>query len=345
MKINLFIAFLIVFILAAGSAKAQKQERNKQQYASLGDFSLESGQKIHDCKIGYRTYGKLNEDKSNTIIFPTWFTGTTKDLEKMVPGKIVDTLTYHLILIDALGNGVSSSPSNSSGQPRLKFPVFTIGDMVESQYKLLTDKMGIHHLSAVVGISMGGMQTFQWAVAYPKFMDKVVPIVGSPQLAASDLLLWNGELNAMEKDPAYLDGNYQQKPLLPGVTILHQFALTTPEYLYNNVSRDNFTKWLAKKESESVDWNDSRRQAEAMISHDIAKFVNGTLEDAAKLIQAKMLIIVAKQDHMVNPIPATRFAAMSNAGLFVFESNCGHLTPWCETKKLGTEVLTFLKDK
>ncbi|MCT2561211.1 alpha/beta fold hydrolase [Chryseobacterium herbae] len=342
MKITLFAAYLSILILAVSSGKAQKPGKNKQQYARLGDFNLESGQKIEDCKIGFRTYGKLNADRSNAVIFPTWFTGTTKELESMVPGKIVDTLAYHLILFDALGNGVSSSPSNSSKQARLQFPVFTIRDMVESQHQVLTGNMGIHHLEAVCGISMGGMQTFQWAVTYPELMNKIVSIVGSPQLTTSDLLLWNAELNAMERDPAYLNGNYEQKPLLPGVTMMHQFALTTPEYLSNAVSRDDFSKWLAKKESENMDWNDMHRQLEALKSHNIAKF-GGTLEQAAKEIKAKMLIIVSRQDHMVNPLPATRFAEMTNARLFVLEGNCGHIAPWCEAAEVRKTVQSFLK--
>jgi hypothetical protein len=85
------------------------------RFAELGDFRLVSGEVIHDCRLGYRTFGKLNAEKSNAVLFPTWFTGTTENLVGLIgPGKLVDP--------DALGNGVSSSPSNSKQQPRMRFP-------------------------------------------------------------------------------------------------------------------------------------------------------------------------------------------------------------------------------
>jgi hypothetical protein len=93
------------------------------RFAELGDFRLVSGEVIHDCRLGYRTFGKLNAEKSNAVLFPTWFTGTTENLVGLIgPGKLVDPDEYFVILADALGNGVSSSPSNSKQQPRMRFP-------------------------------------------------------------------------------------------------------------------------------------------------------------------------------------------------------------------------------
>src|SRR5215510_5258364 len=91
----------------------------QQQFAQLGDFKLESGEVIRDCRIGYRTFGKLNADKSNVIIFPTWAGGTTEQLQSNIgPGKLLNSEKYFVIAVDALGNGVSSSPSTSKLQPR-----------------------------------------------------------------------------------------------------------------------------------------------------------------------------------------------------------------------------------
>ena len=113
--------------------------QGKQQFADIGNFKLENGGEILNCTIGYRTYGKMNADKSNIIIFPTWFGGTTKGLEGLIgPGKIADSTKFYIISLDALGDGVSSSPSNSKKQPNNSFPLFTVRDMVNSQHLLLT---------------------------------------------------------------------------------------------------------------------------------------------------------------------------------------------------------------
>jgi hypothetical protein len=101
------------------------------QFASLGDFKLESGETLSDCRIGYRTFGTLNSSKSNVVLIPTWAGGTTEQLISSVgPDGLVDPAKYYVILVDALSNAVSSSPSNSKLQPRMQFPKITIRDMV-----------------------------------------------------------------------------------------------------------------------------------------------------------------------------------------------------------------------
>jgi homoserine O-acetyltransferase/O-succinyltransferase len=210
-----FAALVFLSTVAFAMAQGESSSLSEQKFGDLGDFKLESGAVIRDCRIGYHTLGKLNDDKSNAVLWPTWFTGSSEQLAPLVgPDGYVDSSRFFVILVDALGNGVSSSPSNSSVQPHMDFPVFTIGDMVNTQHRLLTEKLGINHLRAVMGISMGGMQTFQWIVSYPEFMDKAVAIVGSPRLTAYDLLLWRSEASAIEEDKDWNGGNYSTKPRL-----------------------------------------------------------------------------------------------------------------------------------
>ena len=315
-----------------------------QKYGDLGTCALESGEKIEGCRIGYRTFGALDAARSNVVLFPTWFSGTTKSLVDIVPDKLVDTRRFHLILVDAIGDGVSTSPSNSATQARLAFPRFGIRDMVESQRRLLTEIMGITHLRAVVGISMGGMQAIQWGVTHPELVDRIVPIVGSPQLTSNDLLLWTAELNALESDVAYAKGNYQGRPPMRAVQDLHALALTTPAYRASQTSREAFPKFLASfEEDTSFDWNDWHRQLEAMMAHDVGKPYGG-LEGAAKRVKAKALFVVAEQDHMVSPLPARAFAKqVSGANVASLEGPCGHFAPSCEGKKLEALVATFLQ--
>ncbi|MBS1597892.1 MAG: alpha/beta fold hydrolase [Bacteroidetes bacterium] len=327
------------------SAFAQTQKySSKQQFAFLENFKLENGSTINDCKLGYRTYGKMNDSKSNVIIFPTWFTGTTEILEGTVAGQLIDTNEYFLILIDALGDGVSSSPSNSKRQPGLSFPVFSIRDMVESEYILATKHFKLQHVFAIAGISMGGMQAFQWSVSYPDFADKIIPIVGSPQLDAADMLLWNGEMQAIRRDTAYHNGKYKGNPPIPAASIMHELALTTPSALATQVTRDSFDNWLLRiSGTDRFDWNNRIRQLQAMLGNDITK--GGSLEETAKKIHAKMLVITSKQDHMVNPIPAAKFAGYLHANLVELESDCGHIAPGCEGEKTKAAVSSFLSGK
>ena len=316
-----------------------------QRYAELGTCALESGETIEGCRIGYRTFGTLDATKSNAVLFPTWFTGTTRNLADVVPDKLVDTKRYYLILVDAIGNGVSSSPSNSATQARLAFPRFGIRDMVESQRRMLTEVLGIAHLRAVAGISMGGMQTIQWGVTHPELVDRIVPIVGSPQLTSQDLLLWSAELNALESSIAYENGNYRGRPTIRAVHQIHALALTTPAHRAAETSREAFPKFLASFENDtSFDWNDWHRQLEAMIAHDVGK-PYGSLDAAAKRVKAKALFVVADQDHMVSPIPARAFAKQigATARVVAVDGPCGHLAPVCEAKKLSALVSPFLQ--
>src|SRR4051812_36140448 len=159
---------LVTLLFLSLTLRAHSQA--EQQFADLGDFKLESGEVIKHCRIGYRTHGALNAEKSNAVLFPTWFGGTSADLGGSIGmGGIVDTGGLYVIAIDAIGNGISASPSNSKDQPGQKFPAFTIRDMVNSQFRVLTDVLHLNHLRAVIGISMGGMQAFQWMASYPSF--------------------------------------------------------------------------------------------------------------------------------------------------------------------------------
>ena len=318
---------------AATPARAADAEAGPgaQRLARLGSCPLESGETLRDCVVGYRTFGALDAARSNVIVWPTWFTGRSAAVGAFARDKLIDTGKYHLIVVDALADGVSSSPSNSPSQARLAYPKISMRDMVESQRRLLVEHLGLRHVRAVAGISMGGMLAFQWAVSQPDFMDAIVPIVGSPRLTSHDLLLWSAELHALEADVAYAQGNYQGAPTLRAVLDIHQLALTTPGYRSRETSRERFPAWLAEAEADpGFDWNDWRRQLEAMLAHDVSAPFGGSMDAAAKRVRARALVVVAEHDHAVNPAPALELAAKLGASTFVLKSPCAHLAPGCE---------------
>jgi homoserine O-acetyltransferase len=338
---------LIVAVLCvwAGPLAAQQLK-----YASLGDFQLENGQVIRDLKIGYRTIGTLNAQKSNAVVFPTAFMGQTSRMVGGVgPGKLVDSSRYYVILVDALGNGVSSSPSNSKAQPRMQFPKFNIRDMVKSQHTLLTSVLKISHVHAVVGISMGGHQTFQWMVSYPGFMDEAIPIVGSPRPTSYDNLLHTAELHAITFSRDWNDGNYASEPVAALSMVADILALnsSTPEYRVTHTTLAEFPGFLAGIQNslvKSFDANDCVRQVQAMLDHDVSKPVCGSMEKAASVVRARVLVVPSMQDHVVNPQPALDFAKLIHARVFKLTSNCGHGAPRCERDRLTRAVNAFLAE-
>lgn len=312
----------------------------EQQFANLGDFKLQNGGVIRNCRIGYRTFGTLNSDKSNVIVFPTWAGGTTEQLKSNFgPGRLIDSTLYYVVAIDALSNGVSSSPSNSRLQPRMRFPEFSLRDTVATQHALLTRVLNIHRVKAVVGISMGGMQAFQWLVSYPDFMEKAIPIVGSPRLAPYDLMLWQAQIDALKRDRDWKGGNYSVNPARALDFAFGELLLTTPADYNRRKTREQVFADLEKAQNDAkrFDANDKIRQVQAMMKLDIP------LESAAKTVKAKVLVVVAKYDHVVTPGPATEFAKLLGAKFLNLDGDCGHLATSCESRRLNDAVADFLK--
>lgn len=312
----------------------------EQRFADLGSFETVSGGVIADCRVGYRTSGELNADQSNVLVFPTWFGGTAEELErygKIGPGKLADTDRYYVIAIDALANGVSCSPSNTEGE----FPPVAIADMVRSQYELLTKHLGIDHVHAVMGISMGGMQTFRWIGQYPGFMEKAVPIDGSPKMTSYDLIQWQTHrdvIAALQRD------GYEDRDIGALVTQMQLLTLFSPDYFVENVAPEDLPAYLEQNAAGSEGFRaaDYVAQLDAMIGQDV--FADGGMEAYADRVQADVLIVGVIQDHMVNPHPGRVLAPEIGAEYLEVDSNCGHIGSSCEEETVNARVAAFLAE-
>ncbi len=336
-----FNLFVLAAVIALSCVAAGAQEL---KFAELGDFKLVSGAVIHECRVGYRTFGQLNASRSNAILLPTWANGTSEQLKGSVgPHALLDDTKYFVIAVDALSNGVSSSPSNSTSQPHMRFPKITLRDMVNSQHQLLMQTLAIEHLKAVVGVSMGGMQTFEWMVAYPTFMDIAIPIVGSPRLAPYDLLHWQTEIDAIEQNPAWNHGDYTENPSRRLEFELGALILTTPG-LYNqkHTSRTVFDDLNKADSNPTTDANNKIRQVEAMMALDVSADFGKEMARPAAIVKARVLVIVSRFDHVVTPQPAIDFAALIHAPLIELNSDCGHSVGECDGAKINAAVAEFL---
>jgi len=177
----------------------------------LGPFLLENGGTIRNLQLAYATFGELSAARDNAILFPTWYSGTTKILEQAYigQGRALDPDRYFIILVNQIGNGLSSAPSNNPAPfNAARFPLVSIGDDVRAQHRLVTEHFGLTRLQLVLGGSMGAQQTYEWAVRYPEFVRRAAPIAGTAHASAHNQLLVDSFIEAITSDRAYDNGWY-----------------------------------------------------------------------------------------------------------------------------------------
>ena len=180
----------------------------------LGNPVLQSGATLRGAKLAYKTYGTLNSAKDNAIVFPTFFGGQHTANEGIIgEGKTLDPSKYFIVVPNMLGNGLSSSPSNTPppyGQAR--FPGVTVHDNVTLQHRLMTEKLGVEKIALVTGWSMGAQQTFQWGCLYPDIVERILPICGSAKTSRHNFVFLEGVKFALTADDAWQDGWYDKPP-------------------------------------------------------------------------------------------------------------------------------------
>jgi homoserine O-acetyltransferase len=242
-----------------------------------------------------------------------------------------------------LGNGISTSPSNDRNQPGIAFPQVSIADMVYSQYRLLTEELEIESVYAVIGISMGGMQTFQWIRQYPNFMQKAIAIDGSPYLTSFDVIQWQTHLDVIE---VLQDAGRSDREISSLLAPLNMLTLWTPDYFVETVSRDDLPNYLKQNGggNENFDGYDYIAQTQAMIDHNAFGAGTEEYESNLKGIAADLLVVSVPGDHMVNPTPAKTLAKSIDAQLVEIQSNCGHMGTTCEAADVAHKVNAFLRN-
>lgn len=180
----------------------------------LGDVVLQSGQTLRDARLAYQTYGELDANKSNAIVYPTWYSGRHWENEWLIgPGKALDPDKYFIIVPNMFGNGLSSSPSNTAPPWNgSRFPNVTMYDNVACQQRLVTEQFGIETLELVLGWSMGAGQTYQWAVSHPEMVKRILPFCGSSWTSPHNRVFLDSVRAALTADSAWNNGWYDHQP-------------------------------------------------------------------------------------------------------------------------------------
>ena len=241
------------------------------------------------------------------------------------PGKALDPEKYFIICTDAIGNGLSTSPSNSKLQPRMQFPNFVLRDMIKSQYRLLKEKFGVDHVAAVIGPSMGGMQTLQWGVSHPDYMDALIAIVPLAKTPAWGVAMVEASRKAIMEDPEWKDGNYDAPPE-KGVRlwrdIVNLMAAGTPEmYAAQFKNPLEVLPWLTEQENAMMKAFDANNWIYQGLGLSAARCrrhagFNGDTAKALASIKAKTLILTGTKD-LLNPDYEPKEAAKNIADVKV----------------------------
>ena len=187
---------------------------NGYEVFDLGDVVLREGATLREAKLAYKTFGSLNDDGSNAIVYPTWYSGRHWENEWLIgEGMALDPNEYFIIVPNMLGNGLSSSPSNTPPPyDRARFPHVTVYDNVSVQHRLVTERFGIEKLALVTGWSMGAGQTYQWAVSYPGMVERMLPFCGSARTSRHNIVFLEGVKAALTADDAFKGGWYDEQP-------------------------------------------------------------------------------------------------------------------------------------
>jgi len=272
-------AIACALLTAAGAASAQTSpnalwDLHPNPAATQADawfehYTFRDGQMLHRLKLHYATLGTPHRDPKgdidNAVLVLHWTGSDSRNLlgpaymkALFDPGRPLDAGRYYLIFPDNVGHGQSSKPSDGL---KAHFPDYNYADLVDLQHKLVTETLGVKHLHAILGMSMGGMNAWQWAEAYPDMMDGVMPVVSLPIPVSGRNLLWRRMvIDSIRTDPSWKHGDYAQAPRgwVDGYKILRMMIDSAPALQSEIPDQQAAGKFLetTTQQAEHTDAND-----------------------------------------------------------------------------------------
>jgi len=322
---------LLLLLSSTINAFAQNYPTPSEHTWVAKDFKFHTGEVFSELTIGYKTLGTPGAQavlilhgtagSSNTMLTSN-FAG-----QLFAPGQALDASKYFIVIPDSIGVGRSSKPSDGL---RRKFPRYNYQDMVQAQYRLITEGLGLKHLRLVLGNSMGGMQTWLWGIQYPDFMDLLVPMASTPSaMSGRNWMMRRLIIDSIQNDPTWREGNYTEQP--KSLQFASAFFSIATSGGTKALQKIGSTKDLADayvnqklKENSQADANDNLYQWESSADYNP--------EPELKKIKARVLIINAQDDER-NPVELGRIEkaleVLPNARLFLIQGSdqtAGHGT-------------------
>ena len=303
----------------------------------LGDAKLQSGETLAGAQLSYQVYGELNDAKDNAVLLPTFYTGSHQRNEGYFgPGRALDPARHFIVSVNLMGNGISSSPSNSpppSDGPR--FPKVTLYDNVAFQQRLLSEALGVEQLALVAGWSMAGCQSYQWAAQFPDRVKAILPFCASAKTSPHNIVFLEGVKAALQADGDFKDGAYETPPkrgLMAFGRVYAGWAFSQTFYregYFKKKGFETFEELLQDWEQDHLDWdaNDLLAKLWAWQQGDISAndLYRGDFPKALGAIQARAIVMPCTQDLYFPPEDnAIEVGQMTRAELRPFDSPWGH---------------------
>jgi len=344
---------------------------------------LESGRILEPYKIAYETYGEINEDASNVILICHALSGSAHAAGKyeddrkygwwnelIGEGKAIDTTKYFVISTNVIGSCFGSTGPMDDDYPKMKpfrlnFPVITIKDMIKAQKQLLS-QLGIHHLKAIIGGSMGGMQALQFAVDYPNFADKIISLASTYATQPWTIAFNKVAMEAIRRDPRFENGNYAKDAFkekgLDGLAIgrvAGHISYLSPDSMNdkfgrNYVNNDGLFELFGRYEVERyMEYNTDNfaRMFDPLSYLYIIKAINtfnlsrgyDSLHEAILRIKSEVTLISFKSDYLFFPTEMEHIETMmqrngQNSDYYEIESDYGHDAFLVEIEKFDTII-------
>ncbi len=327
-----------LLICLSANLEAHGPDQPKHQFANLGDMTLEVGGTVRNVRMSYVTHGRLAPEKNNAILLLHGFGANHHSFDGMIgPGKAFDTDRYFVIASDAFGNtqtGFDHSTGPTNSGLKMNFPPYNGRDMIKAQYKLVTEGLGIRHLVAIAGISMGADQSIQFAVSYPDFMDQAIPIVGGA-LWGTQGFFFHGQIQSvLENCEGWKGGGYSNNPRVCASNALSALVpyFYSREWWDENIATpEAFGEWRKGWGEFYLDIQEARDLY--YLSKALGRGwlgntpgFNGDVSAALASIKARVLFVVSPYDQFFLPkhVEMQR-KLIPNARVVSIDSTAGHI--------------------